>query len=150
MSYELWMMSYGLSAPLLSSALSIALNVKLPNYFRGMVHIYGIKNCDTVQKAIKLLDRKVMPYVFHDYKAEGLNKATIEAWLKHLPLDKLVNSRSTTFRELAEADRAKAKDREKAIALMMEYPSIIKRPVWDFGNGDLLLGWDEAELEKRL
>jgi len=115
-----------------------------------MLHIYGIKNCDTVQKAIKLLDRKQVHYVFHDYKATGLDRATIEGWLKHLPLDKLVNSRSTTFKELPEADRARAKDRDQAITLMMEHTSIIKRPVWDFGNGDLLLGWDEKELEKRL
>lgn len=115
-----------------------------------MVHIYGIKNCDTVQKAIKLLDRKRVPYVFHDYKATGLDRATIEGWLKHLPLDKLVNSRSTTFRELAEADKARAKDREQAIALMMEHPSIIKRPVWDFGDGNLFLGWDEDKLEQLL
>jgi len=115
-----------------------------------MVHIYGIKNCDMVQKAIKLLDRKVVPYVFHDYKTAGLDRATVEGWLQHLPLDKLVNSRSTTFRELAEADKARAKDKDQAIALMMEHTSIIKRPVWDFGDGNLFLGWDEDKLEQLL
>jgi arsenate reductase (glutaredoxin) len=115
-----------------------------------MLRIYGIKNCDTVQKALKLLDRKRVHYVFHDYKVAGLERATIENWLQHLPLDKLVNSRSTTFKELPEADKARAKDRDHAIGLMLEHTSIIKRPVWDFGNGKLLLGWDEDELEKML
>ncbi len=115
-----------------------------------MVHIYGLNNCDMVQKALKLLERQRAPYVFHNYKDTGLDRATIEGWLKHLPLDKLVNSRSTTFRELPEADRERAKDREQAISLMMEHPSIIKRPVWDFGNGNLLLGWDEDKLEELL
>lgn len=103
-----------------------------------------------MQKAIKLLDRKEVPYVFHDYKITGPDKATIESWLKHLPLDKLVNSRSTTFRELPEADKVRAKDRKEAIALMIEHPSIIKRPVWDFGAGNLFLGWDEDKLEELL
>ena len=115
-----------------------------------MVHIYGINNCDMVQKALKLLERQRAPYVFHNYKDTGLDTATIEEWLKHLPLDKLVNSRSTTFRELPEADRERAKDPAQAIGLMMEHTSIIKRPVWDFGNGNLLLGWDEDRLEELL
>lgn len=124
--------------------------VELPNYLRRMVHIYGIKNCDMVQKALKLLDRRGTPYVFHNYRDTPPDRATIEEWLKHLPLDKLINSRSTTFRELPEADRERAKDREQAIDLMMEHTSIIKRPVWDFGNGNLLLGWDADRLEELL
>jgi arsenate reductase len=111
-----------------------------------MLKIYGIHNCDTVQKALKWLDKKGVKYVFHNFKEQGLDKATIEAWLKYLPLDKVVNARSTTFKELPESDRKKATDKAKAIALMMEHNSIIKRPVWDFGNGKMFLGWDEKTL----
>lgn len=115
-----------------------------------MVHIYGIKNCDIVQKALKWLDGKKVPYTFHNYKETGLERATIEGWLAHLPVEKLVNSRSTTFRELPEGHRAAIKDREQAIALMMAHTSIIKRPVWDFGNGRMLLGWDEKAVSAML
>jgi len=101
-----------------------------------------------MQKAMKWLDAKKVKYTFHDYKEQGIDKATIEVWLKHLPLDKVVNLRSTTFRELSETEKASVADRNKAIELMMKYNSIIKRPVWDFGNGTFLLGWDEAAVSK--
>ncbi|HYD22758.1 MAG TPA: ArsC family reductase [Flavipsychrobacter sp.] len=113
-----------------------------------MITLYGIKNCDIMQKAFKWLDAKGVPYRFHDYRADGLDRATIEHWLKHLPLDKLLNSRSTTFRELPEADKAAATNKARAIALMLEHNSIIKRPVWDLGKGKFFLGWDEKEISK--
>jgi Spx/MgsR family transcriptional regulator len=113
-----------------------------------MITIYGIKNCDTMQKAIKWLDAKKVKYTFHDYKELGIDKATIEGWLKHLPLDKVINLRSTTYKELSDKEREGIHDKSKAIALMMKYNSIIKRPVWDFGNGTFLLGWDEAAVSK--
>jgi len=112
-----------------------------------MLKIYGIHNCDTVQKALKWLDKKKVKYEFHNFKEQGIDKATIEQWLKYLPLDKVVNARSTTFKELPGSERGKAADKAKAIALMMEHNSIIKRPVWDFGNGKMFLGWNEHALE---
>ena len=115
-----------------------------------MIHIYGIKNCDTMQKALKWLDAKKLDYTFHNYKEDGIDKATIERWLKHLPLDKLLNTRSTTFRDLPENERAGTADRSKAIALMMQHSSIIKRPVWDLGNGKFFLGWDEKAISSLL
>ncbi len=115
-----------------------------------MVKIYGIKNCDTMQKAMKWLDAKKVKYVFHDYKELGIDKATIEVWLKHLPINKVINLRSTTFRELSETQRAGITDEKKAIDLMIKYNSIIKRPLWDFGKGEFLLGWDEAKVTKQL
>jgi arsenate reductase len=115
-----------------------------------MIKIYGIHNCDTMQKAIKWLDAKKVKYVFHNYKEQGIDKATLELWLKHLPVDKLINLRSTTFRELSEDERGSITNKSKAIALMMKYNSIIKRPVWDLGNGTFFLGWDEKEISKLL
>ncbi len=61
-----------------------------------MITIYGIKNCDTMQKAFKWLDGKKVKYSFHDYREAGIDKKTIELWLKHFPVDKLINMRSTT------------------------------------------------------
>ena len=103
-----------------------------------------------MQKAFKWLDAKGIEYRFHDYRADGIDSATIERWLKHLPLNKVLNSRSTTYRELSETEKAATNDKSKAIKLMMKHNSIIKRPVWDLGNGKFFLGWDEKELEKLL
>jgi arsenate reductase len=114
-----------------------------------MITIYGIPNCDTVQKAIKWLEAKKVKYTFHNYREHGIDKATLETWLKHLPIDKLVNTRSTTYRELGDEARAAITDKKKAITLMMTHNSVIKRPVWDMGDGRYLLGFDvktQAEL----
>ena len=113
-----------------------------------MITIYGIKNCDTMQKAMKWLDAKKVKYEFHNYKESGIDKATIEGWLQHLPIDKVINTRSTTFRELSDADKASITSKAKAIKLMMDNTSVIKRPLWDFGNGTFHLGWDEKEITK--
>jgi arsenate reductase (glutaredoxin) len=115
-----------------------------------MITLYGIKNCDMMQKAFKWLDAKGIKYRFHDYRVDGLDAATVEHWLKYLPLDKVLNSRSTTFRELSEADKAGAKDKTKAIKLMLEHNSIIKRPLWDLGRERFFTGWDEKEISKLL
>ena len=113
-----------------------------------MITIYGIKNCDVMQKAFKWLDANKVKYTFHDYRVDGIDAATIGHWLKHLPADKLVNLRSTTYRELPENEKPAVLNKKNATELMMKYTSLIKRPVWDFGNDVLLLGWNETELEK--
>lgn len=62
--------------------------------------------------------------------------------------NKLINTKGTTYRALSEADKASITDLSKAIALMIQHPALIKRPVWDFGNGKFFLGYDEKELEE--
>ncbi len=101
-----------------------------------------------MQKAFKWLDANKVKYTFHDYRVDGIDAASIGHWLKHLPADKLVNLRSTTYRELPENEKPVVLDKKNATTLMMKYTSLIKRPVWDFGNDVLLLGWNETELEK--
>jgi arsenate reductase (glutaredoxin) len=115
-----------------------------------MITIYGIKNCDTMQKAIKWLDGMGRQYTFHDYKEAGIDKATLELWLKQFPTDKLINTRSTTWRALSDDEKGSITSKSKAIALMMKHTSVIKRPVWDFDNGKFFLGWDEEALRKLL
>ncbi len=115
-----------------------------------MLTLYGIKNCDTMQKAFKWLDAKKIKYAFHDYRESGIDKATLEVWLKHFANDKLINTKSTTYRGLTDAEKAGIGNEAKAIAIMMKNTSIIKRPVWDFGNGTLYLGWNEAEISTLL
>ena len=113
-----------------------------------MIKIYGIKNCDTMQKAMKWLDAKKVAYEFHNYKESGIDKATLQVWLKHFATDKLINTKGTTYRALSDDDKASIANKIKAIALMVNNPSLIKRPVWDFGNGTYFLGWDEKEVAK--
>jgi len=117
-------------------------------YLCIMLTIYGIKNCDTMQKAMKWLDAKKVKYAFHNYKESGIDEATLKVWLKHFATDKLINTKGTTYRALSDADKASIGSPAKAIALMKNNTSLIKRPVWDFGNGEFFLGWDEKELSK--
>ncbi len=102
-----------------------------------MVTLYGIKNCDTMKKAWSWLDAHKVPYVFHDYRVSGIDKAHLEAWCRELGWEKVLNKGSTTFRELPEADR-QGLDEQKAIALMLAQPTMIKRPVLDLGDRRIL------------
>ena len=112
------------------------------------ITIYGIKNCDTMKKARTWLDKAGIEYAFHDYKAEGIDKASLEAWSAKVGWDTLLNKSGTTFRKLSDSDKATVNER-KAIALMMDQPSMIKRPVLDI-DGKLLVGFKPAEYEKAL
>jgi arsenate reductase len=103
------------------------------------VTIYGIKNCDTMKKARTWLDDHGVAYTFHDYKAEGIDKTSLERWAKELGWEVLLNRAGTTFRKLPDAQRENVTEK-KAIALMLEQPSMIKRPVLDIG-GKLLVGF---------
>ena len=111
-----------------------------------MPTLYGIKNCDTMKKARAWLDAKGVPYAFHDYKAEGIDRPRPEAWARAVGWETLLNRAGTTFRKLAEGQKA-GLDERKAIALMLEQPSMIKRPVLEVG-GRLLVGFRPEEYAK--
>ncbi len=103
------------------------------------VTLYGIKNCDTMKKTRAWLDAKGVAYSFHDYKAEGIDRARLEAWIRSVGWETLLNRAGTTFRKLPEADKA-GLDEGMALALMLDQPSMIKRPVLDL-DGRLLVGF---------
>jgi arsenate reductase len=103
------------------------------------VTIYGIKNCDTMKKARAWLDHRGVAYAFHDYKAQGIERARLEAWAREVGWETLLNRAGTTFRKLSERDRDGLTE-NKAIALMLGQPSMIKRPVLDVG-GKLVVGF---------
>lgn len=92
------------------------------------VTIYGIPNCDTMKKARTWLDGHGVAYAFHDYKKAGIDKATLESWVKKAGWEVLLNRAGTTFRALPESSK-QGLDAAKAIALMADQPSMIKRPV---------------------
>jgi arsenate reductase len=106
-----------------------------------MITLYGIPNCDTCRKARKWLDGKGIAHRFHDFRKDGLDTATVEAWAAELGLEVLVNRRGTTWRGLAEADKARL-DSAPA-ALLTEAPTLLKRPVIDLGERRLV-GFDAA------
>ncbi|MBK6705652.1 MAG: ArsC family reductase [Caulobacteraceae bacterium] len=111
------------------------------------VTIYGIKNCDTMKKARTWLDDHGVAYAFHDYKAEGIDKASLDRWAKDVSWEILLNRAGTTFRKLPDAQREGVTEK-KAIALMLEQPSMIKRPVLDVG-GKLLVGFKPEAYAKQ-
>ena len=103
------------------------------------ITIYGIKNCDTMKKARKWLDENAVAYSFHDFKKNGVTAAQLAAWSKSVGWEKLLNKVGTTFRKLPDADKLNI-DEARAIALMVDQPSMIKRPVLDM-DGSYLVGF---------
>jgi len=95
--------------------------------------LYGIPNCDTIKKAKAWLDERGIAYRFHDYKKAGVERAQLEGWTAEHGWETILNRAGTTFRALPDAAKT-AIDRDKAIALMLDNPSMIKRPVLDLGD----------------
>jgi arsenate reductase len=110
--------------------------------------LFGIRNCDTVKQARAWLDAAGADYAFHDYKAAGIDEERLRAWAAELGWEKLLNRAGTTFRKLPGADKEDL-DEDKAIALMLAQPSMIKRPVLDLG-ARRLLGFSEAAYAEAL
>lgn len=113
-----------------------------------MIHIYGIPNCDTVKKARSWLEGKGLEYIFHDYKNEGVDPARVANWVEGKGLDLVLNRRGTTFRKLSDADKA-AIDSGRAVSVMVQQPSLIKRPLAEH-DGGILVGFKQAEWEAAL
>ena len=98
-----------------------------------MTTLYGIRNCDTMKKAMKWLDEHGVAYHFHDFKKAGLDEQALKKWIAQVDWEILVNRRGTTWRKLPESVRNSI-DETKAIELMLANPSLIKRPVLDTGE----------------
>ncbi|MDD0840451.1 ArsC family reductase [Curvibacter sp. HBC61] len=95
--------------------------------------VYGIPNCDTVKKARTWLTEQGHAFVFHDFKKAGVPTPELDHWLQALGWDKLLNRQGTTWRKLDPATQAAVTDSASARALMLSQPSVIKRPVVDWG-----------------
>jgi arsenate reductase len=93
------------------------------------ITLYGIPNCDTVRKARAWLTARGIEHRFHDFKKAGVSPGLIAGWLADLPWETLVNRRGTTWRALPQERKDAVVDAESAMALMLESPSVIKRPV---------------------
>ena len=95
--------------------------------------LYGIKNCDTIKKARAWLEVQGVAYDFHDYKVARIDETRLRGWTRELGWERLLNRAGTTFRKLPDADK-EGLDEDKAVALMLAQPSLIKRPVLDVGS----------------
>ncbi len=113
-----------------------------------MIRIYGIKNCDTMKKAFAWLDRHGIAYEFHDYKKAGAPADKLTAWSRQVGWEALLNTRGTTWRKLAPAQQS-GLDEARALRLMGEQPSLIKRPVIEC-DGAVIVGFEEKRYEERL
>lgn len=112
-----------------------------------MYTVYGIKNCNTVKNALDWLKKNKIEFEFHDYKAKGIDAATLKNWSSQVGWEKLVNKKGTTWRQLDEKIQSKVTTEKAAIELMQEKTSIIKRPLIESKKKVVTLGFDETEFK---
>lgn len=114
-----------------------------------MLQVYGIKNCNTVKKALDWLNENKKDYVFHDYKKEPATLEKLEGWEKEVAWEALVNKKGTTWKKLSTEEQAKVKDADSANQVLLANNSMIKRPLIESPHG-ILLGFDEEEYKAKL
>ena len=113
-----------------------------------MIKVYGIKNCDTMKKAFAWLEANGVAYEFIDYKKAGVAENHLPDWNQRAGWEKLLNTRGLMWKKLTDEERS-AVDEAKALKLMAQYPSLIKRPVLDAGN-KLLVGFTPDNYAEQL
>ncbi len=112
--------------------------------------VYGIKNCDTVKKALNWLKANNKVFEFHDYKKEGITTEKLQSWCSQVGWENLLNRRGTTWRKLDEETRNAVTDETQAVNVMLTNTSIIKRPVIEKDGKVLMVGFDEASYSAKL
>ena len=115
-----------------------------PSPSNARMTVFGIANCDTVKKARAWLTEHGVSYVFHDFKKLGVPVDQLPRWIAAVGWEPLVNRKGTTWRKLDEDSRAEVLDAASASALMLANPSVIKRPVVAWPNGQVTVGFDES------
>jgi arsenate reductase len=108
------------------------------------LRIYGIRNCDTMQKAFAALEARQIAYEFHDYKKDGVPPGKLKAWAQRVGWEKLANTRGPTWRKMIPDAEKAGLTEARALALLEKYTSAIKRPVLEAGP-KLVVGFDPAE-----
>ncbi len=93
-----------------------------------MPTVYGINSCDSCRKARKWLDDHSIEYDYHNLREDGINIQTLERWCDRIDWNKILNKQSLTWRKIPESDRADM-SKDKALAAMIEFPTVVKRPV---------------------
>ena len=114
-----------------------------------MIKVYGIPNCDTVKKARAWLTERNVAHDFHDFKKQGVPHDKLPDWTAQVGWDKLVNRKGTTWRQLDPAVQAGLTDEASAHALMQQHASVIKRPVVEWSNGAVTVGFSPDDWAER-
>jgi arsenate reductase len=112
-----------------------------------MIAIYGIKNCNTMQKAFAWLEENKLAYTFHDYKKEGAQVADLKRWSERAGWEKLLNRSGLTWKKQSPETQKSIVDQDSAVLFMQSNTSAIKRPIFEF-NDMILVGFSEQELSK--
>jgi Spx/MgsR family transcriptional regulator len=115
-----------------------------------MITLYGIANCDTVKRARAWLAEHGLQVRFHDFKRDGLPADVLERWLRELGRDRLVNRQGLTWRRLDETQRALAQTDDGTCRLLSAHSSLVKRPVMQWSDGQLSVGFDAEDWQRRL
>ena len=110
--------------------------------------LYGIANCDTVRKACNWLREQGIEYQFHDLKKQGLEPEQVQHWLQQTGWEKLVNRKGLTWRGLSDEQKYTVCDNASAMPLLLEKPSLIKRPILEQDSRILHIGFDKVSYEK--
>ena len=110
-----------------------------------MITVFGIKSCDTVRKARKFLDTNGSIYQYHDFRLDGLDAKTLKKWVQNIGFEKLLNTRSTSWRQLDDKQKKNVSE-SSAFDLMLENPTLIKRPILEMDD-TLLVGFKESEYQ---
>ena len=114
-----------------------------------MTTLYGIPHCDTVKKARSWLSEHAIEHHFHDFKKQGVPEAALDRWLAAVGWETLVNRKGTTWRGLDEATRAAVVNTASARALLLQHASAIKRPVVEWADGFVTIGFNPDEWTRR-
>jgi arsenate reductase (glutaredoxin) len=115
-----------------------------------MITLYGIPNCDTVKKARAWLTERGIDYMFHDFKKQGVPQPQIDAWLAEMGWDTVINRKGTAWRKLDESVREGVTDAASALAVALAQPSVIKRPVVQWADGTVTVGFTPERFAARL
>ena len=114
------------------------------------ITLYGISNCDTVKRARAWLISQGLSYQFHDFKKQGVPEQQLDAWIVSLGWESLLNRKGTMWRRLDDSTRASVTDAASARALMLAQPSVIKRPVMQWADGQVSVGFNDAHWRSRI
>lgn len=114
-----------------------------------MLNVYGIKNCNTVKKALDWLNENKMEYTFHDYKKEPAQDSKIKEWQKLVSWESLVNKKGTTWKKLSSEEQAEVIDDNSSRKVLLNNNSMIKRPLIELGD-EIILGFDESIYNEKL
>lgn len=114
-----------------------------------MYKVYGIKNCDTVKKALNWLNENNIAFEFHDYKKLGISREKLEQWLTQTNWQTLINKQGTTFKKLSDEEKNAITDNESAIEIMLSKNSIIKRPIIE-KDSIFAIGFNQEHYDKTI